>query len=198
MTERLTYVDAFANWESEIKPSVIEQYGADDAPALSESWFDYTDMLCKDGRFSGLQYHYCPAYDETMPDDHDHILESMGVICSAVRVTDRPDGLMSDIPGANHYRVLVKRHNIEFMLYFSKGSALTGEPKLSEVMYSLLSDAYDVEGNGFEEWADNYGFDTDSRRAERMFKACQKTLLNLKTLFSPAELNDLHELFSDY
>jgi hypothetical protein len=69
---------------------------ADDAPALSESWNDYTDMLCKDGELTALQYHYAPAYDDTMPregsrwdalrGDREFILDRMGVTLSAVFV----------------------------------------------------------------------------------------------------------------
>ena len=43
-----------------ISESVIVQYGADDTPAMSESFNNWTDSLCKDGELHGLQYHhYC-------------------------------------------------------------------------------------------------------------------------------------------
>lgn len=63
---------------------------------------------------------------------------------------------------------------------------------------SLLMDTSDIEDYDFEEWAENLGWDPDSRKAERSFKACQDILLNLKTLFSASELDDLRELFADH
>lgn len=71
---------AFQIWEQDIKPAIIEQYGADDGPALAESWNNYTDSLCKDGELTGLQYNYCPAYDDDMPDDdREYILDQLGL-----------------------------------------------------------------------------------------------------------------------
>lgn len=76
----LTFSEAFDQWEQDIKPLVIERYGKDDEPALSESWNDYTDMLCKDGQFTGLHYKYCPAWDDKMPnDDVEFILEKLNI-----------------------------------------------------------------------------------------------------------------------
>lgn len=46
-------------------------------------------------------------------------------------------------------------------------------PNLAEVLNSLLSDGTAFfNGETFEEWAGNYGYDTDSRKAEAIFKAC--------------------------
>ncbi len=75
-----TIQEIFEEWTDEIRPGVIEQYSADDIPALSESWNDFTDMRCKDGALSPTLYHYCPAYDDDMPDDDlEFLLESLGI-----------------------------------------------------------------------------------------------------------------------
>lgn len=72
-------------------------------------------------------------------------------------------------------------------------------PSLPDVLYSLLSD-----GDGyfnrlsFEEWAGNYGYDEDSRTAERMFRECQETGRKLSRAFTPAEIQELREAFQDY
>jgi len=202
MTNRLTIAEAFAAWKSDIMPGVIDQYGADDVPALSESWNDYTDGLCKDGQLSDLQYHHCPAWDDEMPDDDGdgaYILEQMGVTFAALRINERPDGNMSDMPaGSTHWRILIKRSGKDMTVFYSMGPAHSGTPDDCDVFNSLLMDTSDIEGEAFEDWAENLGFDPDSRKAERCFKACQETLLNLRTLFTNRELDDLRELFADY
>lgn len=77
----ITLEQAFDQWESEIKPLIIAKYGENDTPALSESWNDYADSLCKDGQLSELQYRFCPAFDsEEMPfDDKEYILKQLGI-----------------------------------------------------------------------------------------------------------------------
>jgi hypothetical protein len=45
-------------------------------------------------------------------------------------------------------------------------------PELKEVLYSLVSDGDAVNYGDFESWAENYGYDTDSRRAENIYKKC--------------------------
>lgn len=196
----ITYSEAFERWNADIKPAVIQHYGTDDWVALSESWNDYSDSLCKEGEFTQLQYHHCPAWDGEMPDeDGEFILEAMGVTFSNLRIPERPDGLMQDMPsGATHYRVLIKRGSLDMSIYYSMGPAHKSPPSASDVMNSLLIDTSDVEGIDFEEWAENIGFDPDSRKAERAFKQCQETLLQLRQLFSESELEDLREVFADY
>ena len=47
-------------FDDEIAPLVIEQYGEDDEPAMSEAFNDWTDSLCKDGEIHEEQYNkYC-------------------------------------------------------------------------------------------------------------------------------------------
>jgi hypothetical protein len=47
-------------FDSEVLPDVIEAYGEDDEPAISEAFNNWTDMLCKDGEIHPEQYDkYC-------------------------------------------------------------------------------------------------------------------------------------------
>lgn len=199
MTDIISIKEAFERWESDTKPVVVEHYGDGDTAALSESWNDFTDALCKDGELTGLQGHYCPAYDEPMPDcDHEFILENMGVSFGAYFIRERPDSVGEWASDASHYRVMFRRGKNELETYFSMGSAYSGGPQMADVFHCLLMDSDGIEGNDFESWAADYGYDTDSRKAERTFRACQKTLLDLKRLFSASELGDLRDLFHDY
>ena len=47
-------------FDETIAPMVIEQYGADDEAAMSESFNDWADSLCKDNQLHSEQYsQYC-------------------------------------------------------------------------------------------------------------------------------------------
>ena len=70
-------------------------------------------------------------------------------------------------------------------------------PSIVDVVWSLLVDS-SGDFSSFENWAGDYGYDTDSREAERIFTACRDTKLKLETLFTASELEQLHELYQDY
>lgn len=192
--------DAFAQWEDGIKPMVIEQYREDDIPALSESWNDYTDSLCKDGDLTDLQYQHCPAYDDSMPDEDEEpawLLVAMGVTMRPIRNAQRNDGLMADMPpGSTHYRCTFKRGKNEFGILYSQGPAHKSSPDIDDVFRLILLDTTETDGT-FKDWADAMGYDEDSRKAERIFGECCKTAKHLAAMFSASELEDLRTAFED-
>jgi hypothetical protein len=56
------------------------------------------------------------------------------------------------------------------------------QPGAREVLSSLLSDTASTENNAsFEEWAGDYGYDTDSRKAERTYKQVVRQAERLRT-----------------
>ena len=192
--------EAFKNWQAEILPAVVAQYGDSDTVAASESWNDYTDALCKDGELTGLQYHYCPAHDDAMPADDDqeraHILREMGVALELTRVRMRPDA--GDWhAGSQHFSFKVSRAGREYSGHYSQGQAHTAAPDLCDVLAALLMDSSGAD-QPFEDWAADLGFDPDSRKAESVYNACGETLAALERMFSADDLNDLRELFADY
>lgn len=66
---------------------------------------------------------------------------------------------------------------------FRRGIGHDGKrPPKDEVLDCLLADASGVaDGESFEEWCSNYGFDTDSRLAEKTYVACLKQTERLRT-----------------
>jgi hypothetical protein len=56
------------------------------------------------------------------------------------------------------------------------------EPKLADVVESLLSDAGVLDYATFEEWAGEFGFDVDSRKAERTYRQCLEIALQLRAM----------------
>lgn len=63
-----------------------------------------------------------------------------------------------------------------------------------DVFRCVLSDADALDYGSFEEWASNYGFDTDSRKAEAMYRACVDTGLALRARLGDGLLQELREL----
>lgn len=194
----MTYAEAFAQWSDSIRPAVIAQYGADDGPALAESWNDYTDSLAKDGEMTATEYQHCPAYDDAMPDSQpDYLLGAMGVTFAATKQSTRPDASADWAEGSTHYQVAIVRGNKSFQVYYSMGPAHTNGPDLADVIYSLLMDTSDID-QPFEDWAADLGYDSDSRKAEAIYRACMVEAAQLAGMFTKQELDDLREVFADY
>ena len=71
----------------------------------------------------------------------------------------------------------------EFVTYFSKGIGHKGKrPTVSEVLDCIASDASGYENsNSFEDWANDYGYDPDSRKAEKIYRLVEQESRELKT-----------------
>jgi hypothetical protein len=97
-------------------------------------------------------------------------------------MTDRPADARGDpSDGANWYRVTLRRKGGRMTVNFGMGAALTEEPTAHDVMQSLLSDASGIENaRDFEDWADEYGYDTDSRAAEKSYQATVAEVAKLR------------------
>lgn len=198
--QRISLSQAFAQWQ-ELAADVPK----DDAPALAESWNDYTDSLCKDGALCDLQYHYCPAFDDEMPgdgsqfdplsDDREFILDAMGVTLRATRKPAmRREGWDAS---ASHWSVSIHRDGKAAQWTYSMGSAHTGSPELCDVLNSVMRDA-DAYENAQDvlDFAQEFGYG-EAKAARAAYKACKESGEKLARLFSASELSDLRELFED-
>ena len=72
------------------------------------------------------------------------------------------------------------------------------EPVDVDVFNSLVQDSDVLNYSSFEDWADECGLDTDSRKAEQMYRACMTTALALRSAIGDANLGRLREAFRDY
>lgn len=67
-------------------------------------------------------------------------------------------------------------------------------PSLNSVMSSLLMDGSAFfDGERFEDWCANFGYDSDSRKAEATFKACDDIGRAISRAVSRDELTGLRE-----
>ena len=102
---------------------------------------------------------------------------------------------MNDMPeGSTHWRCIfsLNASASAFGVYYSMGPALKGEPKADELLDCLASNAATYENaRTFDDWCSEYGYDTDSRKAERIFKAVFKQAGQLKRFLGDDLYNDL-------
>jgi len=73
------------------------------------------------------------------------------------------------------------------------------EPILADVMCALVWDAQSVaDGQTFEDFAGDMGYDTDSREAERIYNGCRDEYFGLIRLCGSIDLDVLSQMYQDY
>lgn len=135
-----------------------------------------------------------------------------GITMEAKRIDARPDRAGRDAgwdANASHWRctfhlatprdifntqrdgTVTVRARRRMTVYFSMGAVLQGPPAADDVFDALASDAAGMDGRTFEEWADEYGFDTDSRKAHTTFLACRRSAGRLCAFLGHIEVERL-------
>jgi hypothetical protein len=71
-------------------------------------------------------------------------------------------------------------------------------PDACDVLYSLAIDVNVLDARGFEDWASDFGYDTDSRKAESIYRACLEIALKLRNGLGEDGLCRLREACHDY
>lgn len=84
----------------------------------------------------------------------------------------------------DNWKCLIRAGHRQMTVYFSKGVGHHGkEPDIYEVLDCLASDAAGIENaRDFDDWCSEYGYDTDSRKAERIYHTCQRQAASLRRL----------------
>ena len=72
------------------------------------------------------------------------------------------------------------------------------EPNPMDVFYSLVMDSDVLDSGGFEDWAADFGYSTDSRDAESIYRACLKIALQMRAAFGDDGMLQLKTAFEDY
>lgn len=132
------------------------------------------DVLTID--YSAGQAH-CPSYKIKVKDRHDSQLrdERITLECET---------------GYEH-----KRLNEHMNPHKTRNAIM---PELIDVVYSLVSDADVLDSGGFENWAANLGFDSDSRKAEAIYHACVEIAVKLVAAVGHDGIAKLREAYQDY
>ena len=98
------------------------------------------------------------------------------------RVASNPS--MEDMgPGSRHWLVTLRAGRFSMRVPFSQGSAHTEAPTAADVLNCLADDAAGFENaRSFDEWCSEYGYDTDSRKAERIYKTVARQSARLRAM----------------
>lgn len=70
-------------------------------------------------------------------------------------------------------------------------------PHAADVLHSLTLDAEAID-QSFADWADNFGYDSDSIKARNTYDACCAIGQQLRAMFSREEMDTLREMLQDY
>lgn len=71
-------------------------------------------------------------------------------------------------------------------------------PDPVDVIASLARDSDVLDYAGFEQWADEFGYDPDSRKAESTYRACLQIALQLRNGLGEQALSELREAAREY
>ncbi len=71
-------------------------------------------------------------------------------------------------------------------------------PEFASVLHSLVSDAGAIDYSRFEDWASDYGYDTDSRKGEATYRTCLEFGLKLRNALGEDGLATLRSAVQDY
>lgn len=126
-----------------------------------------------------------------------------GITARAERIEARTRPATDWDASARHFHVtlLIPARNMghgnvkpgrAFSLEFSQGSAHTKSPTAADIIECLALDFSGLDWcDGFEDWAENYGYDTDSREAERIYTECKRQRDAFAAAFGPDITADL-------
>lgn len=67
-------------------------------------------------------------------------------------------------------------------------------PSLADVLFCLCADSDVLNYANFEQWADNFGYDPDSRKGEAIYRQCLEIALSLRAAIGDNELSELCQL----
>ena len=133
----------------------------------------------------------------------DRFIQNKNLTMRVERTNRNPYTDDTDWHGARHFKCIIERHNdhdlaggfgprSQFVTFFSQGSAHTNDPTIADVLDCLASDSAGYENaRSFEEWCGEYGYDTDSRRAERIYNTIAEQSKQLRHFLGDAAFQSL-------
>ena len=104
--------------------------------------------------------------------------------------------------GANKWQVRLVYFDKEHVTNFYMGSGLVDEmgrpkkPTKKDILYSMIMD--DVSDMNFNDFCDEFGYNNDSIKALKIYKACLKETKAYYNMFDSEEREVLEELLQDY
>ncbi|KKM83615.1 hypothetical protein LCGC14_1307650 [marine sediment metagenome] len=125
-------------------------------------------------------------------------MKTMSQFCRRAGISERTKEVesnpnMTDMPaGSRHFKVTLLCAGRQMTLHFSMGPGNTEEPTVEDVLNCAAMDAAGYENaEGFEDWASEYGYDIDSREAEKTYCAVRKQTAKLAKFLATEQYNTL-------
>ena len=108
----------------------------------------------------------------------DHLADFERLCSETLRFDCTSLGLQTDHtvkPAWQHeaYQVTIARGADSYSTTYRQGTGHTTAPTVSQVVSCLLSDARSADEHTFESFCSEFGYDDDSRTAERAYVACR-------------------------
>lgn len=76
-------------------------------------------------------------------------------------------------------------------LAVADGGKPIAPPPVGDVLHSLAREAEVLDAGGFENWASEYGLDTDSRKAEAVYRTCLEQVLAFRRMVGDNVLTEM-------
>lgn len=116
--------------------------------------------------------------------------------CPAGQATQPPVGWQGDLKQWKRYAVA--RECERGFAAKVQGFGAPILPEFADAMCSLSADSSVLNHDGFESWASEFGYETDSRKAESIYRHCLDIALKLRSAIGETGLATLAEAFQDY
>jgi len=99
-------------------------------------------------------------------------------------------------PTVHNERVVREALRNRRIIYVHDRQAMQGgrtipAPELADVVSCLILDGSAIDYATYEDWADNYGYDRDSREGERIYRVCLTTGLRLRAALGDKRLQEI-------
>jgi hypothetical protein len=139
---------------------------------------------------------------ESLPDYKRAQVEAMR-FCWELRLESNARGGYTDetAEGWEHraFSVLFSRNGRTVSFDWKQGMGITTKPQGFEVICAVCRDYLEASENSFDDWAGNFGYDSDSRKAEAIYGQCLAMGDKLKKLgLSRAEVQALADFASRF
>jgi hypothetical protein len=105
-------------------------------------------------------------------------------ITLSAELAERNPNIDTMPPGSRHWRCTLRCGHRRMTVYFSQGPAIEREPTVEDVLDCLASDAGCA--STFEDWCAEFGYDSDSRKAEQTYRLIREQSEKLAALLGPA------------
>ncbi len=91
------------------------------------------------------------------------------------------------------YKITLKKGDKEYIFNFGQ-SLNDSDGKTKPTAYDVLACLTNYDPDTFEEFCSSFGYDEDSRKAEKVYKAVCEEWSNIKILYSNEEIEKLQEI----